>query len=152
MARAGCGECARLKPESLAVTVDGRNIHELCSLSIEESGDAALVRNLLENLLGNAWKYSSRREHAHIEFGSTRQDDGNLTYFVRDNGVGFDSEESEGLFDPFSRLRHDYEGTGVGLAIVKRVVTRHGGRVWAESAVDQGATFFFTLPDIASPA
>lgn len=119
---------------------------------VRAKADPRLIRMAMENLLGNAWKYSSRRDHARIEFGSQQQDYGDLTYYVRDNGVGFDVEESEGLFDPFSRLRHDYEGTGVGLAIVKRVVTRHGGRVWAESSVDEGATFFFTLPDVAPPA
>ena len=113
--------------------------------NVSATGDARLLQMAMENLLGNAWKYSSRRERATIAFG-VNGEDGRKVFFVRDNGVGFDMADAEHLFDPFSRLHADYEGTGVGLAIVKRVITRHGGRVWVEAAVDEGATFYFTIP------
>jgi light-regulated signal transduction histidine kinase (bacteriophytochrome) len=105
-----------------------------------------LLRVVLENLLGNAWKFTSRREAARIELGQT-QDDERPAYFVRDNGAGFDMAYSERLFGAFQRLHNlaDYPGTGMGLATVKRIVNRHGGRVWAEGQVDAGATFYFTL-------
>jgi signal transduction histidine kinase len=111
------------------------------------SGDAALLRVVVENLLGNAWKYSSRREHAEVEFG-VEQAGQEAVYFVRDNGVGFDMRFEDKLFRPFQRLHAvgEFEGTGIGLATVQRIVERHGGRVWAESEPDQGATFRFTLP------
>ncbi len=110
-------------------------------------GDAALLRILLTNLLGNAWKYTARRDRARIEFGAETKD-GSPTYFVRDNGVGFDSAlAAKKLFQPFQRLHGAEEapGSGIGLATVRRIVTKHGGRIWAESAKDSGATFWFTL-------
>jgi len=107
-------------------------------------GDRVLLRQMLENLLGNAWKYSSRRERAVIEVGRGRVGE---AYFVRDNGVGFDMAYRERLFVAFQRLHGaEFEGSGIGLATVKRIVERHGGSIWAEAAVDQGATIFFTLP------
>ena len=109
-------------------------------------GDAHLIRLVLHNLLANAWKFSGKREHATIEVGSlTREDE--LVYFVRDNGAGFDMRYAAKLFDPFQRLHAvtEFDGSGVGLAIVHRIVRRHGGRVWAQSAPDEGATFFFTM-------
>ncbi len=110
------------------------------------SGDGALVRIVLQNLLSNALKYSAPRERRVIEIGSRPGDDG-PEYFVRDNGVGFDPRYQDKLFGVFQRLHSatEFEGTGIGLALVKRIVTRHGGRVWAEGAVDRGATFWFTL-------
>jgi signal transduction histidine kinase len=104
--------------------------------------DARLVRVALENLLGNAWKFTSKKPAAHIELGAR-----NGSFFVRDDGVGFDMAHAEKLFGAFQRLHavRDFEGTGIGLATVARIVHRHGGRVWAEGAVGQGATFFFTL-------
>jgi signal transduction histidine kinase len=115
-------------------------------------GDAGLLRVVLVNLLSNAWKYSSRRDHALVEFDTQIEPDGSTVYFVRDNGTGFDMAYASNLFAPFQRLhrREDFEGTGVGLATVQRIIHRHGGRLWAESAVDQGATFFFTLPAASS--
>ncbi len=109
-------------------------------------GDTRLLRAVLVNLLGNAWKYSQPRSHTRIEFGHRRQD-GEIVYFVRDNGVGFDMAYAGKLFGAFQRLHRktDFAGTGIGLATVQRIVMRHGGRVWAESAVDRGATFYFTL-------
>jgi PAS domain S-box-containing protein len=109
-------------------------------------GDRRLVALVLENLLDNAWKYSGRRADAHIVFGSRREDD-ETVYFVRDNGVGFDPDHAGRLFQPFQRLHTpaEFPGSGVGLALVQRVVHRHGGCVWAEGEVDRGATFCFTL-------
>ena len=111
-------------------------------------GDPGLVRVVLENLLSNAWKYSSRTDAARIEFGQQAATDGSCVFFVRDNGAGFDMDKASSLFAPFHRL-HDqteFEGTGVGLATVQRVISRHGGKIWAEAAVGKGAAFFFTLP------
>jgi len=101
---------------------------------------------VVENLLGNAWKYTGSRTEATIELGC-RERDGEAVYFVRDDGAGFDMKYAGKLFEPFQRLHgvSEFEGTGIGLATVERIVRRHGGRVWAESAVDRGATFFFTL-------
>jgi two-component system sensor histidine kinase/response regulator len=108
-------------------------------------GDAPLLLAALENLLGNAWKFTSKRDGSRIEFGIAQ--DAAATYFVRDNGAGFDMNFSQKLFGAFQRLHAttDFPGTGVGLAIVQRIILRHGGRIWAEAAVDKGATFFFTL-------
>jgi light-regulated signal transduction histidine kinase (bacteriophytochrome) len=111
-------------------------------------GDPALLRQVWVNLLSNAFKYTRQREAPVIEIGCTREKDEDV-YFVRDNGTGFDMRFADKLFRVFQRLHRaeDYEGTGVGLAIVQRIVQRHGGRVWAEAAVDRGAAFFFTLDE-----
>jgi light-regulated signal transduction histidine kinase (bacteriophytochrome) len=105
-----------------------------------------LLKIVIGNLIDNAWKYTSRREDARIEFGETSRD-GETVYFVRDNGVGFDMAYVGKLFQPFQRLHIEAEfpGAGIGLAIVQRIIHRHGAEVWAEAAVDQGATFYFTL-------
>lgn len=110
-------------------------------------GDAALVRQALTNLLSNAIKFTCKTEHPLIEIGSLEQN-GETVYFIRDNGVGFDMSYAGKLFGVFERLHRqdEFDGTGVGLAIVKRIFEKHGGRVWAEGAVGKGATFFFTLP------
>jgi PAS domain S-box-containing protein len=108
--------------------------------------DPGLARIALENLLNNAWKFTAKRELAHVEFGVTPHN-GVPAYFVRDNGAGFDPNYAGRLFGAFQRLHSvsEFDGTGVGLATVQRIVRRHGGRIWAESAVDRGATFYFTL-------
>ena len=108
-------------------------------------GDASLIQIVMDNLMGNAWKYSGKREETVIEFDVTNVG-GKPIYFIRDNGSGFDMEHAERLFIPFQRLyRTDVEGNGIGLATVDRIVRRHGGSVWAESKPGEGATFFFTL-------
>lgn len=109
-------------------------------------GDPSMLRIVVENLLGNAWKYTGKNARAHIEFG-VRDHGGERVFFVSDDGAGFDMEYVGKLFQPFQRLHRvtEFEGTGIGLAIVERIVARHGGRVWAESGVGQGATFYFTL-------
>ena len=110
--------------------------------------DATMLRQVLANVIGNAWKFTRRRADAAIEIGSTTWD-GETVYFVRDNGAGFDMRHAGKLFGVFERLHRgdEFEGTGVGLAIVQRVLQRHGGRVWAEAAVGRGATFYFTVPE-----
>ena len=110
------------------------------------NGDAQLLRTVIENLLDNAWKFTSARAVARVEFGVTRQD-GRDVYYVKDNGVGFDIAYEGKLFGAFQRLHRidEFPGTGIGLAIVERVIQRHGGRAWAEGEVDKGATFYFTL-------
>jgi light-regulated signal transduction histidine kinase (bacteriophytochrome) len=113
---------------------------------VSADGDAALLRVVLDNLLGNAWKYNGTRDDVIIEFGITEVD-GKPVYFVRDNGVGFDMADADKLFTPFQRLPGAEEcgGFGIGLATVERIIRRHGGRVWAEGEPGKGATFYFTL-------
>lgn len=114
---------------------------------VQADGDPALLRIVLENLLANAWKFTSKREKTLIEFGRAPQADGSASYFVKDNGAGFDMRYATNLFIPFQRLhsQKDFTGTGIGLATVGRIIHRHGGRIWADAAPDAGATFSFTL-------
>jgi len=115
-------------------------------------GDARLLRIVLDNLLGNAWKFTAGTPGAVIEFGAV-DEDGSRSFFVRDNGAGFDMAYADKLFGPFQRLHHDDEfvGTGIGLATVQRIIRRHGGDIRAEGTPGAGATFTFTIPDGAAP-
>ena len=117
--------------------------------AVRARGDAHFVRIALENLLGNAWKFTSKRADAVIEFSTLTSPDGERVYVVRDNGAGFDMAHARKLFGAFQRLHAaaDFPGTGIGLATVQRIVRRHGGRIWAEGSIEAGAAFFFTLGD-----
>lgn len=124
----------------------GREVTFVANETIVD-GDASLLRIALENLLQNAWKFTRKKEAATIELG-TSSVDGEPAYFVRDDGVGFDATFASRLFQPFQRFHSagEFEGTGIGLAIVERIVRHHRGRIWAEAAPGSGATFYFTLP------
>jgi light-regulated signal transduction histidine kinase (bacteriophytochrome) len=123
-----------------------RRIETKVAEGLVGQGDSRLVMVLFENLLGNAWKFTSKRPDARVEVGSEVHD-GEPAFFVRDNGAGFNMAYANKLFAPFQRLHSDkeFQGTGIGLATVHRVVSRHGGRIWVDAAIDRGATFFFTL-------
>jgi PAS domain S-box-containing protein len=127
-------------------TQPGRDVRFSAGDGISAQADLFLARILLENLLGNAWKYTGKTAAAQIEFGRIEQG-GETTYFVRDNGIGFDMAYADKLFQPFQRLHHrdDFEGSGIGLSIAQRIVHRHGGRIWVESSPGAGTTFFFTF-------
>src|SRR5579871_4720056 len=120
----------------------GRQVEFAVEEGLRVRGDASLLRVLMQNLLGNAWKFTARRTLAHIRFGAATQEDGSTAYFVRDDGAGFDMRYAAKLFAPFHRLHaaRDFPGTGIGLATIQRIVHRHGGMIWAEAAVEQGAT------------
>ena len=124
----------------------GRQVELVVAPGLQAQGDLQLLRIVFDNLLGNAWKFTSKQERATIEVGALSHD-GTTAYFVRDNGAGFDMAYATKLFSPFQRLHAmtEYPGTGIGLATVQRIVARHGGLVWAEGLVGQGATFYFTL-------
>ena len=156
LSRATRGELRweRVDLSALATTIvaelDERNPDRQVSCEIAPQviaqGDPRVLRIVLENLLHNAWKFTSKHDRATIVFG-TRRLDGDTVYFVRDDGAGFDMTYIDKLFGIFQRLHAmtEFEGTGIGLAMVARLIHRHGGRVWAESAEEQGATFSFTL-------
>jgi len=141
---------ARLVAAELRQTAPERQVDFVIADGIAANGDARLLRVVLENLFGNAWKFTGKHPTARIEFGvlyPNRTTGGPPIYFVRDDGAGFDIAFANKMFGVFQRL-HDaseFEGTGIGLASVQRIINRHGGRVWAEGAVEQGATFYFTL-------
>ncbi|MEO7887190.1 MAG: PAS domain S-box protein, partial [Polaromonas sp.] len=109
--------------------------------------DVALLRQVLENLIANAWKFTSKKPHTEILIGKEAGTDGQVVYFVRDNGAGFDMAYADKLFGTFERLHSpdEFAGSGIGLATVKRIITRHGGKIWADSSVGEGSTFYFTL-------
>jgi light-regulated signal transduction histidine kinase (bacteriophytochrome) len=130
----------------LAKSQPKRNVRIRIAEGLTAVGDPQLLRVVLENLLGNAWKFTGKKEKATIELGATEVD-GAPVFFVRDDGAGFDMTYSDKLFMTFHRLHSDkdYPGTGIGLSLVQRILHRHGGRIWAEGEVDRGATFYFTL-------
>ena len=138
MAREILAELRNVDPE--------REVELVIQPNVMAEGDPSLLKIALGNLLSNAWKFTGKGSVGKIEFGTTSAD-GKEAYFVRDNGVGFDTAYAEKLFTPFQRLHAETEfpGTGIGLAIVKRIISRHEGRIWAEGEVGQGATFYFTL-------
>lgn len=116
------------------------------------SCDRILVRQLFENLIGNAWKYTAKVPAARIEFGMMQSDKG-AVFFIKDNGAGFDMSYKDKLFIPFQRLHGaEFEGNGIGLATAQRIVQRHGGAIWAEAAEGEGARFYFTLPSVEAGA
>ncbi len=131
----------------LEPTTQHRNIQWKIAPLPAVIGDAAVLRQVLVNLVGNAVKYTRPRDPAQIEIGTAGEEDGRLILFVRDNGVGFDMQYAHKLFGVFQRLHRadEFEGTGIGLANVRRIIARHGGRVWAESKTGEGSTFYFTL-------
>ncbi len=130
----------------------GRHVEFLCQTGLMVIGDDHLLRVALENLLGNAWKFTGKEPAARVEFGAERRPDGQTEFFVRDNGAGFDMTYVDKLFGPFQRLHaaSQFPGSGIGLATVQRIMHRHGGRVRAEGAVGKGATFFFALSSPSS--
>jgi light-regulated signal transduction histidine kinase (bacteriophytochrome) len=133
--------------EQLKSAQPARQVEWVIQPGTRVDGDANLLRIALENLLGNAWKFTSKVPAARIEFGTVGTEDGKTIYFVRDNGAGFEMAYASKLFGAFQRLHKtsDFPGTGIGLATVQRVIHRHGGRVWAEGEPNRGATFYFTL-------
>jgi PAS domain S-box-containing protein len=138
---------ARTVAAELAAANPGRVVDLVIQDNLEAEIDPRLARVLFENLLGNAWKFTSLEASARVEFGMTAKD-GAPAFFVRDNGAGFDMEFADKLFAPFQRLHPstEFPGTGIGLATVQRIVHRHQGRIWAEGNVGAGAAFYFTLP------
>jgi two-component system sensor histidine kinase/response regulator len=130
----------------LAAAFPERQVTITIKPGIRAEGDANLLRIVMENLLYNAWKYTRKKESAEIAFGET-ETDGERVFYVRDNGAGFDMAYYDKLFGAFQRLHNvnEYEGTGIGLATVKRIIQRHGGKVWGEGKIDAGATFYFTI-------
>jgi PAS domain S-box-containing protein len=138
LARAAITRLQRSQPD--------RRVDVVIQEGLRGEGDPRLLTVVFDNLFGNAWKFTGRRDDARIEFGVTSSD-GHPVYFVRDNGAGFDMAFENKLFGVFQRLHAatEFEGTGIGLATVRRVLSRHGGRVWAEGEINRGATFFFTL-------
>jgi light-regulated signal transduction histidine kinase (bacteriophytochrome)/HAMP domain-containing protein len=127
-------------------TAPERQVEFAIAPGLKAQGDARLLRVVLDNLLRNGWKYTAKQPRPRVEFGSADVN-GGRAFMVKDNGAGFDMKYADKLFGVFQRLHSaaEFEGTGVGLATVQRIITRHGGRIWAEGAVDQGATFYFTL-------
>jgi light-regulated signal transduction histidine kinase (bacteriophytochrome) len=138
MVKAAIAEHAQSRPE--------RKVELVIADGVTAEGDPTMLQVVIDNLIGNAWKFTQKRPDAKIEFGVTGLD-GKTVYYVRDNGAGFDKKYIAKLFSPFQRLHSDGEfpGIGIGLATVQRIIYRHGGRIWAEGETDRGATFYFTI-------
>jgi light-regulated signal transduction histidine kinase (bacteriophytochrome) len=132
--------------EELREINPGQKVEVVVQKGMIASADPRLIELVLSNLIGNAWKFTSKTEKARIEFGSIVKD-GETAYYIKDNGAGFDMTYADKMFWPFHRLHtdKDFEGTGIGLSIVERIIHRHGGKVWAEGTVGKGAVFYFTL-------
>jgi two-component system, NtrC family, sensor kinase len=134
----------------LRATQPDRRVEIVIADGLTALGDATLIRAALVNLLSNAWKFTGKTDAPRIELG--RHDDGRrlVTFFVVDNGAGFAMDSAANLFTPFQRMHRqdEFPGTGVGLATVQRIVVRHGGRIWAQSEPNRGATFYFSLPPV----
>jgi signal transduction histidine kinase len=132
--------------DELKQAAPGRDVEFRIAPDVRVKGDKDLLRIALQNLLGNAWKFTAKKPRARIEF-DVAENNGTRAYFIRDDGAGFDMEYADKLFQPFTRLHgeNEFDGTGIGLATVQRIIHRHGGRIWAEGAVENGATVYFTL-------
>jgi PAS domain S-box-containing protein len=143
---------ARAVVDRLRERDPGRNVTVKIEETLLAQGDIRLLTDVMENLLGNAWKFTSRMPAAEIVFGGQAWPNGSYLYHVKDNGAGFDPAYAYKLFGPFQRLHtaNEFEGTGIGLAMVRKIVSRHGGRVWAESLPGEGASFYFTLNENAA--
>jgi signal transduction histidine kinase len=141
---------ARMVLSDLEHAEPERRVESIVDPGVEVEGDPRLLRVILDNLLGNAWKFTSRTSRPVVRFGRGWRD-GQSTFYVRDNGAGFDPAYAARFFAPFQRLHteHEFAGTGIGLATVQRIIHRHGGHVWAEGAVGHGATFTWTLPSVS---
>jgi signal transduction histidine kinase len=131
----------------LKVLDSNRNVQFKIVENIIVSADPRLIRSVIVNLMSNAWKFSSKKIESKIEFGISLADNNKISYFIKDNGAGFNKKYSNKLFNIFQRLHaiKDFEGNGIGLATVKRIIHKHGGTIWAEGRLDEGATFYFTL-------
>jgi light-regulated signal transduction histidine kinase (bacteriophytochrome) len=146
-------ESVDLSAEVAALAVElqarepGRRVRFIIPAGVLVTADRALIRTVVQNLVENAWKFTTKRDEATIEFAAIAAEDAEICCYVRDNGAGFDPAFVNKLFQPFQRLHSvtEFPGTGIGLASVQRIVERHGGRAWAEGAVGRGATFYFTL-------
>ena len=137
------------------VTVEGETTYGGFAIQdgVWVTADRSLIRTVVQNLVENAWKFTARRDGATIEFATTTADDAGICCYVRDNGAGFDPAYAGQPFQPFQRLHAagEFPGTGIGLASVQRIIERHGGRTWAQGAIDGGATFYFTLDAVSRP-
>lgn len=138
--------------EELSKAEPERQVTAHIASGVVADADPQLLKVVMENLIGNAWKFTSKQADACITFGSLQQE-GKIVYFIRDNGAGFDMTYADKLFQPFQRLHKtsEFTGTGIGLATVQRIINRHGGEVWAQSAIDKGATVYFTLGQEGDP-
>jgi light-regulated signal transduction histidine kinase (bacteriophytochrome) len=138
---------AREVADNLCATHPHRNVETIIQEGIETKGDISLLKIVLENLIENAWKFTSKHPTAYIEFGMNKLE-GKKVFYIRDNGAGFNMDHAKKIFGAFQRMHTiiEFEGTGIGLATVQRIIHRHGGKIWAQSEVEKGATFYFTIP------